>query len=432
MPQRRNRRDRIRTAFDDFRAAASAALGAADRLSERASREYAETLAELWLRQEGADDRAAPDLSVVRRSARLSDVVGRLDAEQDAAFSGWRRDAPPELSALVGQAAPGAAGDDPLTWLGRPGAVEGTGPVPGLWQIGTGEAPGGGDRFRVGVPLLDESHLQVRSTPATRAQAESMVEMLRAAGARLLPAGPGQRCTCGTSAGSPDRCPACTRSPAPGCSPCTTRRRWAGCSAQLSDRIRRVHTRVLAHGHSSLRAVADAEGARARSRGCSSCCWATASRSATRSTASCSASPATARPPACSLILVDVPATLHGPVETVRLDDPPEPGATAPMHSSMTGDTDRRPAGPAGARGAARRGRERDRRRARALARHGSARSPTCCPAGVGRRALDRTGVVAPVGFADGMPIEARLDDSSPHALVGGPSGSGKTNLLLA
>ncbi len=52
-------------------------------------------------------------------------------------------------------------------------------------------------------------------------------------------------------------------------------------------------------------------------------------------------------------------------------------------------------------------------------------------PGGVGQ-GVSRHGVVAPVGFADGMQIEARLDDSSPHALVGGPSGSGKTNLLLA
>jgi hypothetical protein len=38
----------------------------------------------------------------------------------------------------------------------------------------------------------------------------------------------------------------------------------------------------------------------------------------------------------------------------------------------------------------------------------------------------------APVGFADGVPVEIVLGDATPHALIAGPSGSGKTNLLYA
>src|SRR5690606_35233118 len=41
------------------------------------------------------------------------------------------------------------------------------------------------------------------------------------------------------------------------------------------------------------------------------------------------------------------------------------------------------------------------------------------------------TGLHAPVGVADGMPVEVALADASPHALIGVPRGSGKTNLLL-
>ncbi len=426
MAQRR--RDRIRAAFDEFHAAAGAALGAADRLSERASRAHAETLAELWLRQESADATSAPGLSVVRGSARLSDVVGRLDAEQAAAFAEWRRDAPPRLSALVDGAAPGPAGDEPQTWLGRPGTVEGTGPVPGLWQLGAGEAPGGGEPFRVGVPLLDEAHLQVRSTALTRAQAESMVEMLvlRVLG-YFRPGLVGVHVwDVGRFAGSLPGLYPLTRTGLLSVHDPAALGRLLG---QLSERIRRVRTRVLARGHSSLRSVADAEGTRAEP-------WVLVvllgnrqalgdeehrqlQRVARDGTSS-----------GVSLILLDVPATLHGPVETVRIDDPPEPGAPAPVHSSMTGDRIVvRPDPPVAverlveAANAIAGEHERWRGRLGAFA--------DLLPGAWGEESSQH-GVVAPVGFDDGMPIVARLDDSSPHALVGGPSGSGKTNLLLA
>ena len=49
----------------------------------------------------------------------------------------------------------------------------------------------------------------------------------------------------------------------------------------------------------------------------------------------------------------------------------------------------------------------------------------------VGARQDSRTGLCAPIGFAEGVPRRVMLADASPHALIGGPSGSGKTNLLL-
>ncbi|MDQ4116388.1 MAG: FtsK/SpoIIIE domain-containing protein, partial [Actinomycetota bacterium] len=387
-----------------------------------------ETLAELWLRQDGADDAASPGMAVVRGSSRLADVVGRMDAEHDAAFSSWRRDAPPQLTALVEQAAPAQAGDDPEGWLGRPGAVEGTGPVPGLWQLGTGEAPGGGQPFRVGVPLLDESHLQVRSTPETRAQAESMVEMLvlRVLGYFRPGLVAVHVWDVGRFAGSLPGLYPLTRTGLLSVHDPAALGRLLG---QLSERIRRVRTRMLSRGHSSLRAAADAEGTRTEP-------WVLVvllgnrqslgdeehrqlQRVATDGTAS-----------GVSLVLLDVPATLHGPVETVRFDDPPGPGSPAPVRSSMTGEQIVvRPDPPVpverlvDASEAIAGEHERWRGRLGAFA--------DLLPAVWGDD-VSTDGVVAPIGFDDGMPIDAHLDDSSPHALVGGPSGSGKTNLLLA
>ena len=50
---------------------------------------------------------------------------------------------------------------------------------------------------------------------------------------------------------------------------------------------------------------------------------------------------------------------------------------------------------------------------------------------GSGDARTRRRASCAPVGFAEGEPVDVRLGDASPHALIGGPSGSGKTNLLL-
>ena len=166
MARRPGRRDRIRAAFDELHALASAALGAADELESRAARRHAEALAELWLREAGYDEaRHDPALRRVLESGALSGVVDAVRSDREQAVAPWlEKNAPERLSELVAGASPGAAGLDPSAWLGSVGTVEGTGPVPGLWRLGHARLDGG-DPFPVGVPLLDESHLQVGSTP---------------------------------------------------------------------------------------------------------------------------------------------------------------------------------------------------------------------------------------------------------------------------
>ena len=137
---------------------------------------------------------------------RVAAAVDRVGSPSEAAaFDGWLADGPHRLAALVDDHAPAAAGAE-HGWLPREGVVserEGADGVPQLYasalapsvRATAGVALGGPDPVRtpVGVPLLDEAHLQVGSTPSGRGGRRprrwSRTLVMRAG--RLLPAGDG-------------------------------------------------------------------------------------------------------------------------------------------------------------------------------------------------------------------------------------------------
>ena len=447
---RKARRERISAAFDTFHATVRDLLTAATRLSEGAAREHAEAMVEFWLRREGLESaRTDPGLQGVLANPRVAPAVERVAADEAAAFDEWLADGPRRLVDLMHRHAPATAGAE-QGWLPREGAVsarEGPDGVPRLWRIGTG-AIGAGDgsgalpspgaaRFPVGVPLLDESHLQVDTRSRTvgseaervgrRTAAEALVEalVLRAVGYFR----PGlvyvHVWDVGQLTGS-----------LPGLYPLTRTGlltvhdpgNLEGLLDELADRIRRVHTRVLVDGHPSLQVLAreahqwpepwvvavlvgdgtplkDEELVRRVLRGGLAC--------------------------GISLVLVDVPMTIGAPLETVRLHSVPDgTGHATVAVTSMTGRHVTVVPDPPLPRkdviGACRAvADEHDRWRTRA------ATFERLLPEEGDKPRDSRKALCAPVGFVDGDPRELLLADVSPHVLVGGPSGSGKTNLLL-
>ena len=432
MPRRR---DRIRAAFERFHAAASAALGAAELRRDRAAHAHAEVMAELWLRETGYDAaQQDPGLAPVLANPRLTGVVARVAEDRAHAFDRWQGDSPQALSDIVAGATPGAAGDDPAEWKAVAGDAEAVGEVPEMWALGTGSVEGGAP-FRVAVPLLDGAHLQIVSTPRTRERAEAMVEQLVLRMLRHFR--PGVVNThvwdVGQLAGA-----------LPGLYPLTRTglltvhdpTRLETLLDQLADRIRRVQTRVLAAGSSSLAELADQSGKRPES-------WMVAvlvGNGRDLPEAELRQLQRVARGGIAAgvvLVLLDVPAALHRPVESVTFGDPPgtdpeDASAPVPAHTSLTGphvlvepDPPVPPDEVTRVCTAIATAHEQWRGRLGAFA--------DLLPAAEDRgRDRSHQGLVTEIGFSDGMPAELCLDDHSPHALVGGPSGSGKTNLLLA
>ncbi|MBW0119238.1 FtsK/SpoIIIE domain-containing protein [Pseudonocardia abyssalis] len=429
---RAGRKQRISEAFEEFHGAMAAALGAADGLQDAAVRAHAETIVETWLRTEGLDDaRDDPALAVPLANPQLADVVARVEADRAAAFDPWLRTGPAALTELMERAAPFAAGLDPDRWLGEVGKADGIDEVPGLWRIGTGRIgsasrPPGKSLHRpvtwpVGVPLLDESHLQITSTGDGRAHAESLVESLLM---RLVSHfTPGlvrlHVWDVGQFTGVVPGLYPLTRS---GLLTVHDPGRLSHLLEELSDRIRRVHTRLLIDGHPTLAAHVAATGTRVKP-------WIVTvlvgdgrpladedhwqvQRISRGGLAS-----------GVTLVLVDVPVTIQAPHETVRLHD----GGAAT--TSMTGEHVVVRLDPPLGRGAVKHA-------ADVIAdahEHGHARAFADLLPAPGRWGREKsiTGLRAPIGFADGMPHDAVLADESPHALIGGPSGTGKTNLLL-
>jgi hypothetical protein len=247
---RRARRERIEAAFDAFRAATAAALGAADRHRAAATPAHAEAMVEMWLRADGLDAaRVDPELRPVWANPALTHLVDRVAADRAAAFDAWwadrERSGPARLARVVADAAPGSAGevDD---WL-RVGKAEIDGPVPQLWRIGTGTVGVDGPELPVAVPLLDASHLELIGPAPTRATAEALVEslLMRVMGYFR----PGLIQLHVWDVGQ-------FRGSLPGLYPLTRTGlltvhdpgSLSGLLEELSDRIRRVHTRVLVVG----------------------------------------------------------------------------------------------------------------------------------------------------------------------------------------
>jgi DNA segregation ATPase FtsK/SpoIIIE, S-DNA-T family len=418
------RQQRIATAFDALCAAIARALGAAEGLRESAVRAHAEAMVEMWLREVGLDAAETdPGFRRLLANPELGRPIKRVEFDRKAAFREWLATGPGRLAQILAEAAPGPAGGDPDEWLGQVGKIDGAGPVPSLWTIGTGRIGGAEPGFPVAVPLLDESHLQISSTHDSRARAEALVENLLLRVMSSFRPGVVQLHVwdVGRFTGS-----------LPGLYPLTRTGLLTvhdpalldELLEELSDRIRRVHTRVLVDGHPSLRAMAETSGGRTEP-------WIVAvllgNRAALKDAEHRQLQRVARDGPACGvqLVLLDVPMTVNAPIETVRLDDS---GAAT---SSMTGpyvtvepDPPLPPAEVTRSAHAIADEHERWRSRISTFAdllpsreRWGDSRSIS--------------GLHAPVGFTDGLPAHVTLADASPHALIGGPSGSGKTNLLL-
>jgi hypothetical protein len=425
-------------AFAEFRVSVGAALGAASATREAAVLEHAQAMFEMWLREEGLDAvRRDPSMAAALANPRLAEPLNRVLADQQAIFGEWVASEPARLAELVADAAPGAAGEPAEDWLGWPGKADGAGPVPQLWRIGTALADGAPAHrpFPVAVPLLDESHLEVRSTPKTWGAAESLVECLLMRVVSYFR--PGMVTLHVWDVGQ-------LTGALPGLYPLTRSGlltvhdpgRLDELLEELSDRIRRVHTRVLVDGHSSLRALSATTGTRTEP-------WLIAVlvggnaelrdedrralQRVARNGLDCG----------IQLVLVDVPITVSAPVEYVALSESRPTGATsgAPViaRCSMTGSHATVVVDPPLPREQVTSAchaisDELDRVRSRI----GSFGDLVPLEVDNWWRSSSTTGVRAPVGFSDGMPVELALCDASPHALIGGPSGSGKTNFLLA
>ena len=250
---RRARRERMTEAFDAFHAAMGAVLGAAENLGGAAARAHAETMAEMWLRDVGIDAaRVDPGLADVLTNPALADAVERVARDRDIAFAGWcdgDDSGPRRLDGLVAETAPRSAGKAD-GWL-TVGKAELHDPVPQLWRIGTGTVGVGCGEFPVALPLLDTAHLEITGPAETRAAAEAMVESLLMRVVGYFRPGLVQLHVwdVGQFTGS-----------LPGLYPLTSTGlltvhdpgSLAGLLDELSDRIRRVHTRVLVGGLPSL------------------------------------------------------------------------------------------------------------------------------------------------------------------------------------
>ena len=218
------------------------------------------------------------------------------------------------------EAAPGAAGADPDAWLGEVGKVEGAGPVPELWRIGSARI---GRRPRRGLPGRRPAARRVapagRLHPRQPGTGRSAGRGPAHAGPQLLPArpGPGPRLGRQPVHRRPARLYPLTRT---GLLAVHDPGRLPQLLDELSDRIRRVHTRVLVDGHPSLRALAATTGARTEP-------WLVAVLVGNRSACAEEEHRQLQRVArgglACGvqLVLLDVPMTVNAPVETVRIAD---------------------------------------------------------------------------------------------------------------
>ncbi|WP_433275637.1 FtsK/SpoIIIE domain-containing protein [Pseudonocardia xinjiangensis] len=419
-----NRRERIAEAFDEFCGAVARALGAADGAMDAAAQAHAEAMVEMWLRRDGLEAALLdPMLSGLFDNPQLARPVERMRADRVAAVAPWLETGPARLAEILADAAPGSAGRDPAEWLGHIGEVDAAGPVPSLWTIGTGGIGTGSPVFPVAVPLLDESHLQITSTHGSRVTAEAMLENLLMRVMSYFRPGVVQLHVwdVGQFTGA-----------LPGLYPLTRTGlltvhdpgRLPQLLEELSDRIRRVHTRVLVDGHPSLRALAEAAGVRGEP-------WIVAvlvgNRSALREDDHRQLQRVARGGLACGvqLVLLDVPMTVNAPMETVRLDDE---GLASTSMAGPYVTVEPEPRLASGAVTAA----------CHAIAdehenwqnRMGSFADLLPSPAKRGGFP-SAAGLRAPIGFTDGRAVDMVLADASPHALIGGPSGSGKTNLML-
>jgi len=424
VSRRDERRKKIEDSYEAFRRAVAAALGNASREHRELADERARDMFEVMLRGGGVD-RAMEDplLAGALANPAFSQQLARALQDRVEAFRTWSAEGPDQLIRLVEAVSPGPASWDHQHWLGDPGTADGSEGVPELWRIGTGQVRGAPEKqpFPVAVPLLDQAHLHIASTPESRGLADHLVENLLLRVLSYFQPGLVHVHVWDVNqlTGS-----------LPGLYPLTRAglltvhdpARLHELLDELSDHIRRVHTGVLVDGHLSVRAVSGA-GRRTEP-------WRIAvlfgNRSALKEEQQQQLQRVARNGLACGvqLFIVDIPITVNSPVETVTLAadqtatctmtgkhvtvtlDPPFPRTQVPRACAAIAD-------------------KREERRTRfgtfgdLLPEHLWTESSSA-------------GVVAPVGFQDGEPVLLGLGDGSPHALIGGPSGSGKTNFLYA
>lgn len=425
MNKRDQRREKIVTALGEFRAAVGVALGVAGHQQDRMAESHARLMVELWLRAEGAAATADPGFATPLANPRLADVVAGVQADRGAHFTEWDRYGPLGLTALVNEAAPGAASEPWQTWLGTIGTEDGSGELPELWRIGTAVADSAPERveFPVAVPLLDSAHLHISTTHDSRPAAEGMVESLVLRVLSYLQPGLAHVHVWDTSQ---------VTGSLPGLYPLTRAglltvhdpARPGELLDELSEHIRRVHTGVLARGDTSIQTISGRTGRRTEP-------WRLAVLFGNRQRLADDQQQQLQRVArnglACGvqLIVVDVPVTVNSPMEMVDFRD----DGTA--RCSMTGPFATVTPDPPLPRADVPRA-------CTVIATELEARMARLCtfddlmPADDLWQQRSGPGLRTPIGFQDTVPVEVVLGDSSPHALVAGPSGSGKTNFLYA
>lgn len=424
MLSRGQRRERAVRALGELRTVLGLALGAASGARTQAEttkvqREFEQSIMRLGL----AKARRDPDIVEQLNEPALREVWDRVLADRDEVYREWHPDGPRRLSALVDEHALGPAGQPWQDWLGEPGTSAGAS-VPRLWRVGAAvvdHAPQQ-QEFPLAVPLLDAAHLRVNSVPESRAAADSLVETMLL---RLLSSfAPGLvRVDLWDLTHITGSLPNLHPLTSAGLMTVHDPTRLDDLLAELAGHIRRVHANALRNNQTSLRDACVAAGRRIEP-------WrvvvlfGNGERLADEQQRELHRVARNGLDAGVHLILVDVPLSANSPMETISfLDD--ERAASSMTGPEVTVRVDPAPPPNMVSRAAGGIAEE-------LLARRGKPREfGDLLPAQLAdQRATDE--LRAPVGFAEGEPVEVVLGDATPHALVAGPSGSGKTNLLYA
>jgi FtsK/SpoIIIE family len=423
LNRRNSRQQRIEDAFAAFSGAVAAARGAAERAHHSASVQHAGELFEQELRSDGIDNALRdPRYAASLVDPNLRPIVRRVTDDWQQVFTKWTNEGPSSLTALVAETAPGSAAEPYENWLSQIGTVDGNGPVPKLWRIGTAVPDNAPEPvpFPVAVPLLDASHLAVFTSTGTRFKAEHLVEslLLRV----LCHFAPGMVHVhvwdFGQLTGS-----------LPGLYPLARAglltvhdpARPGELLDELAEHILKVHTSVLVGGHDSLRSMESDAGLRTEP-------WRIAvlfGRADALKDEELHKLQRIARnglAAGVQLVLVDIPITMNSPVETVKLfEDTPFQTTMSGPHATFMPDAPLP--------------REQVPRTCAAIAAALEERRNRVCTF---QELLpdelwtykSSSGVRTPIGHRDGVSVPVTIGDSSPHVLIGGPSGSGKTNFL--
>ena len=424
MRQRNERRSAIEAAFEALRSAVAQALGAAENECHRVRAEFEHQEFALRIAERGVS-RVEQDPDAIEGSDRpaFAEALRQARGERDEIYAEWTARGPDQLTGLVDEVAPGAAGLPWAEWLGQVGGAAATDTPPELWRLGTARIPESPHPrpFPHAVPFLDSAHLHITSPAHARDTAETLVQdlLLRV----LSHYQPGLvRLHVWDVAQLTGTLPGLYPLTREGLLTAHDPTRLDDMLEELSDHIRRIHTTALLGGHTSLRSLVEETGHRGEP-------WRVAvlfgDGTPLRDEQQQQLQRIARNGLACGiqLVVVNLPLTVNSAVESLSLVDHDH------ARSSMTGphalvELDSSPQ------------REQVTKACAAIAEQFRA-----------RRARLRTfddllpekfwtqdsvaGLHAPVGFEEGEPRSVTLGDASPHVLIGGPSGSGKTNFLF-